>query len=368
MIPLFDLKAQYQSIKPEIDDAVSRVMSSGHYIQGEEVEALENEICGYLNVKYAVAVASGTDALILSLRALDIGAGDEVIVPAFSFWATASAVLHVGATPIFVDVEKSDLNINPVRISSKITHRTRAVIAVHLYGNPANMRAIKEICTNQGIYVIEDAAQAFGATVPDMGYAGAIGTVGCFSFFPTKPLGCAGDGGMVVTNIDDIAANVRRLRSHGWTRKYYPEILGYNSRLDAIQAAILGVKLPHVQDWIRRRNYWAEMYKPEFYANHINVIDQPLHWKTSARHLFVLAVKNRDAVATRLKEKGIETGVYYPLPLPLCNPVYNQNYGKTFPVAERASRNVLAIPCYAEMTPDQVDYVAENVVEAVNET
>src|SRR3972149_179694 len=264
MIPLFDLKAQYQSIKREIDAAVSRVLSNGRYIGGDEVKALENEICGYRGVRHAVAVASGTDALILALRALNIGAGDEVIVPAFSFWATASAVLHVGATPVFVDVEKSDLNISPARIGSKITHRTRAIIAVYLYGNPANMKAIREIAKGHGLYVIEDTAQAFGATVPDMGYAGTIGNCGCFSFFPTKPLGCAGDGGMVVPNIDGVAANVRRLRSHGWTQKYNPEVLGYNSRLDTIQAAILRAKLPPVLDWIRGRNYWAEMYKPEF--------------------------------------------------------------------------------------------------------
>ena len=365
MIPLFDLKAQYQSLEPEIDYACLRVLASGHYIQGEEVEALESEIALYLGVRRAVAVASGTDALILSMRALDIGPNDEVIVPAFSFWATASAVLHVGAKPVFVDVEKSDLNLSPARIIPQINRRTRAVIPVHLYGNPANMNAIREIARGHGLYVIEDAAQSFGAVVPSMGYAGTIGTCGCFSFFPTKPLGCCGDGGMVVTNDDEIATRIRRLRSHGWTKKYRPEVLGYNSRLDAMQAAILRAKLPHVQDWIRRRNYWAEMYKPEFYVNHINVIDQPLSFITSARHLFVLDIKNRDAVAAKLKERGIETGIYYPLPLPKCIPVYEPKFDNAFPVAERASQHVIAIPCYAEMTQEQVDYVAANVLEAV---
>lgn len=366
MIPLFDLKAQYESIKPEIDSAINRVMSSGHYIGGEEVERFENEVCSMINRNWAVGVASGTDALIIALRACDIGPGDEVIVPAFSFWATASAVIAVGAKPVFVDVDlTSAFTINAYFIEEKITDKTKAIIPVHLFGNTADMRRIMAIASKHGLAVIEDAAQAFRGVNKDLNaFAGAMGNVGCFSFFPTKPLGCAGDGGMIVTNDYDIYRKARKLRSHGWVDKYQPEMIGYNSRLDAIQAAILRVKLHYVFKWFRQRKEIASLYQSIFSANNIRFFYEP-EWSFSAHHLFMIsAFQHRAELISKLKERGIETGVYYPRILPNCAPALRfVKREDQFYMAQSASEWLLAIPCYAEMTNEQVNEVASAVVE-----
>lgn len=367
MIPLFDLQAQYQSIKPEIDAAVNRVLSSGHYIGGDEVALFEQELADKLHVKHAVSCASGTDALILSLRATGIGPGDEVIIPAFSFWATASAVLHVGATPVFVDVSPDAGNIDTHLIDEHITSRTATIIPVHLYGHPADMDTIWNIALERSLIVIEDAAQACGALDLNLNkYTGAIGDFGCLSFFPTKPLGCAGDGGAILTNIDVHAERLRMLKNHGWRKKYFPEILGYNSRLDAIQAAILRVKLRHFEDWIEARQRIAAFYDLAFW-DRVHYLRQP-KWAESAYHLYIIMVEERDRVQAELKAKGIETGVYYPEILPFCKPISGMRFSGKYPGAEWARDHFLAIPCYAEMTDTQVNQVIDAVLEAVNES
>ncbi len=254
-----DLVAQYQAIKPEIDTAVQRVLDSGWFILGEEVASFEEEMAEYLGVNHAVGVASGTDALILALRALDIGAGDEVILPAYTFFATASTVLHVGAKPVLVDIDPRTYCLDAELVRAAVTPKTRAVIPVHLYGHPADMDPINQIATEYDFYIIEDNAQAIGAEYQGK-KTGSLGDVACLSFFPSKNLGAYGDAGMVVTDSDEIADQVRQLRVHGWKRKYFPEILGYNSRLDALQAAILRVKLGHLDQWNQRRREIAAVY------------------------------------------------------------------------------------------------------------
>lgn len=366
MIPLFDLQAQYQSIKSEIDAAVNRVLSSGHYIGGDEIALFEKELADKLHVKHAVSCASGTDALILSLRAAGIGPGDEVIVPAFSFWATASAVLHVGATPVFVDISPDTGNIDTNLIDEHITSRTAAILLVHLYGHPADMDAIWNIALERSLIVIEDAAQACGALDLNLNkYTGAISDLGCLSFFPTKPLGCAGDGGAVLTNNDAYADRLRMLKSHGWKQKYYPEILGYNSRLDAIQAAILRVKLRHFEAWIEARQRIAALYNNAFLGQ-VHFLRQP-KWGESVYHLYIIIVNERDRIQDELKAKGIETGVYYPEILPFCKPIQEVHIPGQYPDAAWARDHFLAIPCYAEMTDTQVTQVIEAVLEAVHE-
>ncbi len=368
MIPLFDLKKQYERLAPQIDTAIARVLTSGHYILGSEVDDFEMEIEEFLSVQYAVGVASGTDALIIALRALDIGPGDEVIVPAFSFWSTASAVLHVGASPVFVDVSEFGYLIDAKLIESKITPKTKAIIPVHLYGSMASMRDIKQIASEHSLAIIEDAAQAFGA-LHTYGYAGTIGTIGCFSFFPTKPLGCAGDGGMLVTNDPYLYTKIKQLRSHGWIMKYDPEILGYNSRLDALQAAILRCKLHYTTEWKKARldieEHYFQQFELYFENERLDLIEYPQD-RSSARHLFVIGVKNRNKVRTFLYDQGIETGVYYPIPLYRCKPVYKPEYEGQFPIADQASKRALAIPCYAELTREQVHFIGQTIVEAVH--
>lgn len=251
-IPLMDMVAQYRSIQSEIDEAIRQVLEAGQFILGPNVAALEKEIAVYLGVKRGVGVASGTDALLLAMRALEIGDGDEVIVPSYTFFATAGAVLLAGATPVCVDVEPKNYTIDVQQIAERITPRTKAIIPVHLYGHPAEMTAVMELARTHGLKVIEDNAQAFGAEYRGR-KTGSMGDVACLSFFPSKNLGGCGDGGMVVTNDDQLADRVRMLRAHGWRKKYFPEMLGYNSRLDELQAAILRVKLRHIDEWNQRR-------------------------------------------------------------------------------------------------------------------
>ncbi|MBT3315604.1 MAG: DegT/DnrJ/EryC1/StrS family aminotransferase, partial [Anaerolineae bacterium] len=244
-VPLLDLVAQYKDIKPEMDAAVQRVLDSGHFILGPEVSAVEEEVADYLGVSHGIGLASGTDALILALRALEIGEGDEVILPAYTFFATIGSVLHVGATPVLVDVDEKNYCIDIEQTRAKVTSATKAIIPVHLYGQAADMDALAEIAKEKNLSIIEDNAQAFGADYKGK-KTGSIGDIGCLSFFPSKNLGAYGDGGMVVTNNPELAEKMRMLRAHGWKKKYFPEVLGYNSRLDALQAAILRVKLPHL--------------------------------------------------------------------------------------------------------------------------
>ena len=366
-IPLMDMVAQYRTIQKEIDEAIRQVLEAGQFILGPNVAALEKEVPAYLGVKRGVGVASGTDALVLALRALEIGPGDEVIVPSYTFFATAGAVLLVGATPVCVDVDPQTYTINVEQISSHITEKTKAIIPVHLYGHPADMTGVMKVAAAHGLRVIEDNAQAIGAEYQGR-KTGSIGDIACLSFFPSKNLGGYGDGGMVVTNDDDVADQIRMLRTHGWRKKYFPEMLGYNSRLDELQAAILRVKLRHLDEWTERRRYLAEKYNGQFEGTGIGtpfVSKEVAH----AYHLYIIEVDNRQRVQEQLKEEGIPTAIYYPQPLHLSQPLAGYGYKSSdFPVSERASERTMSIPFYPEMQEDQLRSVAEKVKSVVKAT
>lgn len=362
-IPLMDLVAQYRSIRNEIDEAIHQVLEAGQFILGPNVAALESEISAYLGVKRGVGVASGTDALVLALRALEIGPGDEVIVPSYTFFATAGAVLLVGAIPVCVDIEPDHYSIDVGKITERITPQTRAIIPVHLYGHPANITAVMEIAGERGLKVIEDNAQALGAEY--RGHkTGSMGDIACLSFFPSKNLGGCGDGGMVVTNDDDLADRVRMLRTHGWRKKYFPEMVGYNSRLDELQAAILRVKLRHLNGWNERRRILAERYRAQFAGTRIVT---PFDAKDAYHvyHVYVIEVDTRQEVQRRLKEQGVPTAIYYPQPLHLTAPLAHQYSRGEFPVSEAASERTLSIPFFPEMSEEQVELVASRVKKLV---
>ena len=356
-IPLLDLVAQYQAIKSEIDTAVQRVLDSGWFILGEEVASFEEEMAEYLGVKHAVGVASGTDALILALRALNIGEGDEVIVPAYTFFATASTVLHVGAKPVLVDIDPRTYCLDPELVRVAVTPKTRAVIPVHLYGHPAEMEPINQIAAEGDLFVIEDNAQAIGAEYRGK-KTGNLSDVACLSFFPSKNLGAYGDGGMVVTNSREIADQVRQLRVHGWKVKYYPEILGYNSRLDALQAAVLRVKLRHLDAWNQRRREIAAIYDQAL--EKVKGIRAPYITEDVKHvyHLYIVQADERDQLEQQLSEAGVASGVYYPQALHLTSPCRELGYQEgDFPISEKASRETLAFPIYPELTDNQINKI-----------
>lgn len=363
-IPLLDLSREYQRIKAEIDAAIARVLENGQFILGPEVEAFEREIAHYLGVKYAVGVASGTDALILALHACGVGPGDEVIVPVYTFFATAEVVSRVGARPVFVDIDPRTYCLNPTQVEARITERTKAIIPVHLYGHPADMAPILKLAKRYGLRVIEDNAQALGAEYQDC-KTGSLGDIGCLSFFPSKNLGAYGDGGMVVTNEAALAEIVKKLRTHGWQRKYYPELIGYNSRLDELQAVILRVKLRYLDQWNERRREIAERYRT-LLANSKVTLPHEAPYAKHVYHLYVIRVKERKTIQEHLRSLGIASGVYYPLPLHRVEPYQHLGYDtESFPEAERAAQETLAIPIYPEMTDDQIKMVASGVREAL---
>jgi dTDP-4-amino-4,6-dideoxygalactose transaminase len=355
-IPLVDLVAQYHSIKEEIDEAVLSVLESGRFILGPHVTAFEEEVAAYLGVKHAIGVASGTDALIIALRALGIGQGDEVIVPAYSFFATAGAVLSVGARPAFVDVQAGTYLLDVEKIEAALTPQSKAILPVHLYGQPADMDEILSLARAHGLAVIEDNAQAFGAAYKGR-KTGSLGDIGCLSFFPTKNLGGYGDGGMVTTNDDDLAERMRMLRTHGWKKKYFPEMLGYNSRLDELQAAILRVKLRHLDEWNARRRTLARQYSTMLAGSGIGLpVEAPE--RSHIYHLYVVSYSKRDELQRHLAEAGIASEVYYPQPLHLAEPCRGLGgANQSFPVAEEASRALLALPMYPELRPEQIQQV-----------
>ena len=364
MIPLVDLTAQYHSIQKEIDAAVHATLESGHFILGPAVSTFEESVASYLGVDQAIGLASGTDALVLALRALNIGAGDEVIVPAYTFFATAGTVMSVGAKPVFVDIDPVTYEMDVAQIQERITPRTKAVIPVHLYGQPADMDTILELARAHGLKVIEDNAQAFGATYRGK-KTGAIGDIGCLSFFPTKNLGAYGDGGMVVTNDARLAERMRMLRTHGWKKKYYSEEVGYNSRLDALQAAILQAKFPHVEEWNQKRRAIAHCYSEQLAPLGV-IVPVECDWGTHVYHLYIIRSSRRDEFRAFLKEKGVATEVYYPLPPHLSTPCRKLGYQEgDFPHAERASQETLALPLYPELTTEQIDHVIQAIGEFV---
>lgn len=359
LIPILDLRRQYASLRVEIMAATSAVFESGHFINGPNVEALEAEIASYVGCGHAVGVNSGTDALHLALRALDIGPGDEVITTPFTFVASAEAIAMVGATPVFADIDPKTYNIDPQRIEAAITPRTRAIVPVHLYGNPAPMHEIMSIASRHGLAVVEDCAQAIGATIDGV-RVGSFGDAAAFSFFPSKNLGAFGDGGMLVTSRADIAQRVRSLRSHGGRIKYHHEELGVNSRLDELQAAILRVKLPHLNTWVELRNEIARAYSAaltEYVA-----VPEHLPGTTHAYHQYTIRTQDRDAAGRFLGERGIGTMVYYPVPLHLQVVYEPLGYRRgDFEHAEQAALEVLSLPMFPELEAAEREAVIAGV-------
>lgn len=365
MIPLVDLNAQYRSIKEEIDAAVHATVESGRFILGPAVSKFEESVASYLGVEHAIGLASGTDALLLALRALDIGPGHEVIVPAYTFFATAGTVMSVGAIPVFVDIDPASYGIDVAQIREHITSRTKAIIPVHLYGHPADMDPILELAAAHELKVIEDNAQAFGAAYRGRKTA-SLSHIGCLSFFPTKNLGAFGDGGMAVTNDSFLAERIRMLRTHGWKKKYYSEEVGYNSRLDALQAAILQAKLPHVDSWNEQRRAIAGRYTEKLASLGVP-LPMECAWARHVYHLYVIRSEKRDELQAFLKERGIASEVYYPLPPHLAAPCRRLGYQEgEFPHAEQASRETLALPLYPELTIEQQLKVILTIKEYLN--
>lgn len=351
-IPLLDLQAQYLTIKEEINQAIQNVLNSSVYILGPEMKSLEMEIAAFCGAKDAVAVANGTDALVLTLRAFGIGAGDEVITTPFTFFATAETIAQVGATPVFVDIDPVTLNMDLTQLKEKITSKTKAIIPVHIFGQMVDVEKIMEIAARHDLKVIEDAAQAIGAEYRGK-KAGSIGHAATFSFFPTKNLGAYGDAGMIVTNDKDLASQLRMLRFHGCKTKYYHEEIGYNSRLDELQAAILRVKLRYLDVWNQGRREKAKVYD-QLLADAAVQIPGRDPQALPIYHLYVLRTKDRSALMERLKAGGVANAIYYPVPLHLQKAFRTLGYKVgDFPVAEKACEQALAIPCYPELSLEQ---------------
>ena len=360
-----DLRAQFASIREEVMAAVTRVFESQYFILGPEVKLLEEEVAAKLGARFAVGCASGTDALILSLMAAGIGPGDEVITTPFSFIATAGSIAHVGAKPVFVDIDLVTFNINPALIAAAITPRTRAIMPVHLFGLPADLDPILEVAKAKGLLVIEDAAQAIGSHYNDR-FIGTFGDFGCFSFFPSKNLGGAGDGGLITTNDPARAERVQMLRGHGSKKKYYHDILGTNSRLDALQAAVLRVKLPHLDSWAAGRQNRAQRYRKLFEERGLtSFVTSPPQPPAKFHHVynqFTIRVLLRDDLRESLRTAGIPTEIYYPLCLHLQPAFRYLGYKPgALPVAEKASKEVLSLPVFPEFKDTQQDLVVQSI-------
>ncbi|MCE5198281.1 DegT/DnrJ/EryC1/StrS family aminotransferase [bacterium] len=365
MVPLIDLKIQHRSIASEVEAAIKKVCDNTAFILSDEMKQFEEEFASYCGAKHGVGVANGTEALFLALKALNIGQGDEVIVPSNTFIATAAAVSHTGATPVFVDCDPETYCIDPSRIGSAITEKTRAIMPVHLYGHPADMDAIMGIARANGLKVVEDCAQAHG-TLYRGKHAGSIGDAAGFSFYPSKTLGAYGDAGMILTNSDEVADSLKLLRDNGRTTWYEHAIIGYNSRLDGIQAAILRIKLKYLDKWVEARRAHAQHYQ-ELLGN-VQGLTLPIE-KPYAKHsyyVYVIRTNNRDAVMAELKEKGCGCGIHYPLPLHL-QPAYAFLGGKEgdMPVAEEYAKQIISIPMFPELTSEQVSEAAGIIKDVV---
>jgi dTDP-4-amino-4,6-dideoxygalactose transaminase len=363
-VPLLDLQAQYRPIRDELVAALVRVSDSQRFIMGPEIEAVEKELAALLGIRHAVAVSSGTDALLLALMALDIGAGDDVVTTTYSFFATAGAIARLGARPVFVDIDPHTFNIDPDRVSEAITARTKAILPVHLFGLSADLDPLLDIARRADIPIVEDAAQAIGATYRSRP-VGGIGIFGCFSFFPSKNLGAFGDAGLVTTNDDRLAARARLFRTHGMEPKYYHHVVGGNFRMDALQAAVLRVKAPRLAEWTAGRRDNAARYRSLFRdAGLEDTVTLPPE-QFDGEHIFnqfVVRSSERDALKAHLDAQGIGTAIYYPVPFHLqpCFAYLGYRRGD-FPQAERAADESLALPIYAELTDDQQKAVVSAV-------
>jgi dTDP-4-amino-4,6-dideoxygalactose transaminase len=389
-VPLLDLKPQYKLLKKDIDEALIRVAESQYFILGAEVERMEQAFCEYLKCNYALGVSSGTDALLIALMALDIKPGDEIIVPSYSFFATAGVVSRLDAVPVFTDIDPVSFNIDPIEIRRKITKKTKAIIPVHLYGQSAAMDEIMEIANFKKIRVIEDAAQAIGSQFKDGRQVGTIGDIGCFSFFPSKNLGCFGDGGLVVTNAQELAKKLKILRVHGAEPKYYHKIIGGNFRLDAIQAAVINVKLPFLNKWSEKRRRNAETYNKLFVNARLSDGTGRISFDTrnpvlipkaiykpekgpkpgevqllSNYHIYnqyIIRVAKRDELRQFLTDNNIGTEIYYPLPFHIQECFLDLGYRVgDFPFAEEAANTSIALPIYPELGKEQIEYVVNKI-------
>lgn len=380
-VPLLDLKAQYKTIKHEIDKALIDVAESQNCILGKEVELLEKNLCAYLESKYAIGVSSGTDALLVALMAIDIKPGDEVIIPTYSFFATAGVVSRLNATPVFIDSDPVTFNIDPDKLENLITKKTKAIVPVHLYGQSADMDPLMEIANKHNLKVIEDAAQAIGTQYKNGVKAGNIGHIGCFSFYPSKNLGCFGDGGLVTTNDTELAEKLKILRVHGGKPKYYHKVIGGNFRLDAIQAAVLNVKLPHLDSWTKKRQENAEKYtsyfkkyelakeegKTDFDKDSKVLLPEPVYKSFNLKYYhiynqYVIRVQKRDDLRKYLTENEVGTEIYYPVPFHMQECFSYLGYKKgDFPVSEFCAETSLALPIYPELTDEQIEFTVKTI-------
>ncbi|MFD0680813.1 MULTISPECIES: DegT/DnrJ/EryC1/StrS family aminotransferase [unclassified Paenibacillus] len=369
-VPMLDLTIQYSQLKLEIQDALEAVMSTSHFILGPNVKKLEADIAEYSQVKYGIGVANGSDALHISLMACGVGPGDEVITTSFTFFATAGAIARIGAIPVFVDIDPVTFNIDPSLIEEKITSKTKAIIPVHLYGQTADMDPILEIAKKYRLYVIEDAAQAIGSEYKGR-KVGEFGDTCCYSFFPTKNLGAYGDAGMIVTNNAELAEKISVIRVHGSKPKYYHHVLGYNSRLDEMQAAILNVKFPHLDDWSRLRREKAANYTELLNEQVSNSkVQTPVEAEGHHHiyHQYTLRVKRRDELQSFLQEQGVSTMIYYPKPLHL-QPVFSELGYKEgdLPHTEKAAEEAISLPIFPELTTEQQQYVVAKIADFYKE-
>ncbi len=371
-IPMVDLREQYLTIKQDIDNAIADVLNTTQFIMGQNVRSFESEVADYLGVSDAISCANGTDALHLALRALGLGPGDEVITTPFTFIATAEAIAYVGATPVFVDIDPSTYNLDAALVEQAITKKTRAIIPVHIFGLPCDMHTLQALADKHSLHIIEDCAQSFGAAVDDK-KTGAIGDVGCHSFFPSKNLGCFGDGGMLTTNNKELADKLRVYRAHGSAKQYHHSVIGYNSRLDEMQAAILRQKLPHIDQYNRERLRVASAYCEQLkQLNHLG-IQLPLLEAPAAQgkaipvfHQFTLLTDKRDALKDALSAQHIASAVYYPIPLHQQKAITDCMPASTpCPHAEKTATRCLSLPIYPEMSQSNIDRVCDTVKAAL---
>ncbi len=362
-IPMVDLKKQYENLKTEIDQAIQDVLASTQFILGPNVQALEQEAAAHLGAEFAVSCASGTDALQLALRAAGIGEGDEVITSPFTFIATAEAIAYVGARPVFVDVDPRTFNLDPELIEKAITERTTAILPVHLFGQPADLAPMVDICNRHGLKLIEDCAQSFGAAYGEK-MTGAVGIAGCHSFFPSKNLGCYGDGGMVTTNDAKVAEELKVLRNHGSRERYHHSIIGFNSRLDEMQAAILRIKLARIEEFNRLRRRNAHLYNE-------CLRDLPVTTPfedgkgVHVYHQYTILVEKRDQVQKALTEAGIACAIYYPIPLHRQEVFRDEFAQLDCPVSERLAQQVLSLPMFPELSEDQIKHICSVIGDAL---